>query len=903
MATDFRALVEAARDVIAVLDRDGRYLFVNDAIERATGVPPAALVGKSNDELMTPVEAAPWRTAIATVLATGIAQEVDCTLDTPRGRRTFSALISRLDDSHVTAISRDITDLRAAERSRDRTRQLHTLTTAVSRATESTQVLTIFADAGRHALGASAGFAWMLRDADTLVLAATAHDGRNPSIENYGTISLAAPLPICDAVRSGQPLLFETYSSLVTPYPAAANPTRYKAWAIVPIVSDGRGIGAASFSFEAERIFTDDDRELLVAMAGQAALALERCRSLEAHLQSEERLRQALSAARAATWTLDLQTMRSQRDANYRALVGDEVATAPADFGFVHPDDRHIAKQAFERAIRDGVPYEPVIRLRRTDGSYFWIQAHGRITRDAAGTPVTMSGVIVDIDEAKRASLRAEQDRRLNESMHRIAASFATELDRDRLVHRIIDELTRAFGAETGSFYPGDTEVAHDHSGSMLEVPIVSPGGELFGRLQFRHRDPERFTEEHQRLAASVAAHAAIALENANLYRSEREHKEQLERAIERAHVADRRKDEFLAMLGHELRNPLAPIATALELLEMKQVEGGRKEREVIQRQVSHLSRLIDDLLDMSRITRGKIQLAKETLEISNVLAKAIEMASPLLEKRQQHLAIDMPAVSALVDADPTRLAQVFQNLLTNAAKYSDPRSRIELAVTTTDDHIIVSIRDHGVGINAELLPRLFDMFVQGERSLDRAQGGLGIGLTIARSLCELHGGTISAASEGQGKGSTFTVTLPRSIRPRVSTDRMGMPPLERPHANHSGTRVLVVDDNVDASLMLREMLSELGHHLEVAHDGPSALEVAATFKPDIAVLDIGLPVMSGYELARKLREQRGQRPLRLIAVTGYGQDTDRARARDAGFDHHLVKPIALDALLALLVK
>jgi CheY-like chemotaxis protein/two-component sensor histidine kinase len=296
---------------------------------------------------------------------------------------------------------------------------------------------------------------------------------------------------------------------------------------------------------------------------------------------------------------------------------------------------------------------------------------------------------------------------------------------------------------------------------------------------------------------------------------------------------------------------------------------------------------LIDDLLDVSRITRGKIELSKQTLELSSVLTKAIEMASPLLERRLQHLDVIMPR-DVLVEADPTRLAQVFQNLLTNASKYSEPKSRIEVHFAVTGDDVTVSVQDEGIGIAPDLQPRLFEMFVQGARALDRAEGGLGIGLTIARSLTELHGGTIRATSEGVGRGSTFSVTLPLSIRVRVSTE--DMKPLSRPRL--PAARVLVVDDNVDAAMMLREMLSELGHQLQVAHDGPTALELAASFKPDIAVLDIGLPVMSGYELARKLRELHGNDALR-----------DRARAKEVGFDHHLIKPIELDALLALLAK
>jgi PAS domain S-box-containing protein len=383
-----------------------------------------------------------------------------------------------------------------------------------------------------------------------------------------------------------------------------------------------------------------------------------------------------------------------------------------------------------------------------------------------------------------------------------------------------------------------------------------------------------------------------------------RDQKEQLELAIDRAREADRRKDELLAMLSHELRNPLAPIATALELMEIKDGAGARKEREVIRRQVDHLSRLIDDLLDVSRITRGKIELECQVVEIATVIAKAVELASPLFDKRLQRLSIDVPRTGLLVNADPRRLAQVFQNLLTNASKYSDQRTVVELRARGDGERVVVELHDHGIGIPPDLMPRLFDLFAQGQRALDRSEGGLGIGLAVAKSLCELHGGTILVTSPGAGRGSTFIVSLPHvkvvSATPNATSSAR---PTERMPAIPSGTRVLVVDDNVDAAHMLRDFLQALGHEPAIAHDGQAALELASSFKPDIAVLDIGLPVMNGYELARRLREQLGPDKLRLIAVTGYGQDSDRARAAEVGFDHHLIKPIELDALLSLLGK
>jgi signal transduction histidine kinase len=376
----------------------------------------------------------------------------------------------------------------------------------------------------------------------------------------------------------------------------------------------------------------------------------------------------------------------------------------------------------------------------------------------------------------------------------------------------------------------------------------------------------------------------------------------QAEEARAQAERASRAKDEFLAMLGHELRNPLAPIVTALELMRQRASDETRRERAVIQRQVQHLVRLVDDLLDVSRITQGKITLKREPIELAQVVAKAVEMVSPLLEERAQHLTVSLPAGGLLLLADPLRLAQVVANLLTHAAKYTEPGGRITVDGERQGERIVLRVRDTGIGIAPELLPRLFGLFVQGERGLARSQGGLGLGLTIVRSLVELHGGQVHAHSEGPGRGSEFIVELPAppgeegeagSARSTAS--------LPRPAAEPGGCRVLVVDDNRDAAELLAEALSAMGYTTRVAYDGPGALAEAAAFRPEVAILDIGLPVMDGYELARRLREQPGLADLKLVAVTGYGQDTDRALSLEAGFAEHLVKPIDLEQVRALL--
>jgi PAS domain S-box-containing protein len=368
------------------------------------------------------------------------------------------------------------------------------------------------------------------------------------------------------------------------------------------------------------------------------------------------------------------------------------------------------------------------------------------------------------------------------------------------------------------------------------------------------------------------------------------------------AESANRAKDEFLAMLGHELRNPLSPILTALHVMKLRGEAGSARERTVIERQVSHLTRLVDDLLDVSRIARGRVELKAEVVEMAEVVATAVELASPLLEERNHTLTIDVPQRGLRVDGDPMRLSQVVSNLLTNAAKYTPHGGSIAVRAEQVDAEVVVSVRDTGIGIAAEMLPHIFDLFVQERQALDRSLGGLGIGLSIVRSLVQRHGGSVSAHSGGPGTGSEFVVRLPIAIR---TDDRAGVSPEPPPQLvaapQARAMRILVVDDNEDGAEMLAAALSFKGYETRMAHDGPTALKVAAEFSPDIAFLDIGLPVMDGYELASHLRKLPGLAGVQLIAVTGYGQVSDRERTRDAGFHHHLVKPVDLTALEATL--
>ncbi|HEX4439229.1 MAG TPA: ATP-binding protein [Thermoanaerobaculia bacterium] len=374
-------------------------------------------------------------------------------------------------------------------------------------------------------------------------------------------------------------------------------------------------------------------------------------------------------------------------------------------------------------------------------------------------------------------------------------------------------------------------------------------------------------------------------------------------RAAEEAlREAGRRKDEFLAMLAHELRNPLAPIRNAaqvLKLLGSPEVDQ-RWALDVIERQAQHLTRLVDDLLDVSRITQGKIALRREWVEVAAVVQRAVEETRSAVEERGHRLHVRVAPEPVRLEGDLTRLVQVVGNLLHNAAKYTPERGDVWLDAGEEDGRAVMRVRDDGIGLSAELLPHVFDLFTQADRSLDRSQGGLGIGLTLVRQLVELHGGEVEARSEGLGKGSEFIVRLPR-VEPAQPAD--GAPWPGSAAAPPQGLRILVVEDHTDSAEMLAFLLRLEGHEVRTASDGPSAIEAAGATRPQVVLCDIGLPGMSGYEVAAKLRQTPEGSAARLIALSGYGQAEDRRRSREAGFDYHLTKPVEPDALLALLAS
>jgi len=455
----------------------------------------------------------------------------------------------------------------------------------------------------------------------------------------------------------------------------------------------------------------------------------------------------------------------------------------------------------------------------------------------------------------------------------------------DRILGRADEEI---FGAETAALFVENDRVALDSPSGVTTVEYAHDNcGMTRYFLVSKFAIPTN--SGTKRLVGGVAIDDTDRIVA----------KERLKEASEKLLEADRCKDEFIATLAHELRNPLAPIRNGLHVLRRSGGLGPNLERvqRLMERQIDHLVRLVDDLLEVARISRGKIELLKERVDLASVIDHAAEMNGDLIDASGLELFVALPIEPLLLEADAVRLTQVFANLLNNAAKYTENGGSIWLKAERSGEEVIVSVRDNGIGISAEMLPRVFDLFTQSRRALGRAQGGLGIGLALSRSLVHLHGGQIEARSEGLGRGSEFTVRLPLGEAPSSHAESE----ISKAFAPKSPRRILVVDDDRDVADSLVMLLQLMGADVRVAYNGEAALALVVEFKPHLALVDIGMPGIDGYETARRIRKLREGQSLILLALSGWGRDEDRRRSTEAGFDRHFVKPIKLEALESLL--
>ncbi len=541
----------------------------------------------------------------------------------------------------------------------------------------------------------------------------------------------------------------------------------------------------------------------------------------------------------------------------------------------------------------------------RKDGSRFWANVVITALRSEAGELNGFVKVIHDMTEqrARDQALR-EAEERMRSVVNHVVDGIIT-IDERGLVESFNPAAEKTFGYAAGEvvgrnvnmLMPEPYRSGHDgyitNYSRTHQPKIIGIGREVQGR----RRDGSIFPMELAVSEFTLAGRRYFT----GIIRDITERKrleQELHKRVAELDETGHRKDEFLAMLAHELRNPLAAITTAVELSTLSGVQDQINwSMEVINRQVKHLTRLIDDLLDVSRLTRGKVQLRKETIDAYHVIQGALEAIRSLIQQRNHELIVSFQPGLRL-DADPTRLEQILVNLLTNAAKYTESGGTIWFKAEHEGNDIIIKVRDNGIGIPPEKLPQMFELFAQGDRSLARSEGGLGIGLTLARSLAEMHGGSVTATSEGLGRGSEFVVRLPAVA---ARTEAIPPFPAQTPQSNSHRARILIVDDSVDMVRGLARLLELLGHDVQTAHDGPTAIATARVHRPEFVLLDLGLPGMDGYQVATLLRQEQGFQDAVIIAVSGHGEEDDRRRSRAAGFDHHLVKPVDHTVLVALL--
>ncbi len=586
----------------------------------------------------------------------------------------------------------------------------------------------------------------------------------------------------------------------------------------------------------------------------------------------------------------------------------------------VHPDDAQPTIDAWRRAVATRTMFAGEHRLRSRDGVFRWFVVRAVPVLEPDGSVREWVGLHRDIEDEKRAAqaqrevaAMLDRERNLLKLFVEHAPAQLAMFDREMRYLAVSRRWLLDRGITTDVIGKSHYEVMPEMPDRWLEVHRRTLAGEVLsaeeeafpradGSVKYQRWESRPWYEKEGTIGGIVLAGEEVTsrVESRRALESAREDLKAFadrERAARlAAEEANGAKDDFLAMLGHELRNPLAPIATAVHLLKLRSKDTLAKEVAVIERQSQHIARLVDDLLDVSRVASGKVVLHRDTVEVADLIAAAIETASPALENGHHTLVVDVPKHAMVVDVDRGRMTQVLANLLTNAAKYTPSGGRISVTARPEGTDVVISVEDTGVGISGGLLPRVFDLFVQARQTLDRAQGGLGLGLALVKNLVAMHGGNVSAYSAGLGHGSTFTVRLPR-VDAAATEEKPSAPPVVA--ATSHLQRVLVVDDNADGADMLAEALGDLGYRTAVAHDGPEALRVVGEFAPHVALLDIGLPVMDGFELATRLQAQG--RDVKLVAITGYGQESDRQRTRAAGFHAHLTKPVDLETLANLL--
>ena len=645
------------------------------------------------------------------------------------------------------------------------------------------------------------------------------------------------------------------------------------------------------YALEAALERTHQQREL-------AEVRLDRNRLSEQVRTGQRRLQFALEAAGLVAWEVSLASDHLQLSSNAAEVFGAQWTTASQAMAAVNPADLDRVRAAYEAALETGGTFTCELRLTHNrDRQEIWLEVRGQPLRGASGSVVAVAGVAVDIT-----------DRRLAERERAQLAAVVQSSD-DAIITLTPDGFVSSWNRGASVLFGYSNEEMIGQSIEKIIPQAIREEQALVRQRVTRgerldHYETVRTAKDGREIFVStrlspILDRAGRVIGISKILRDITK----LKKAEEELRLSDQRKDAFLAILAHELRNPLAPIRYATRLLEPGvPAQMASDARQMIERQLAHMARLLDDLLDVSRFTRGKLQIQRAQLDLRDVIATATASVQSLIDAAHQELNVDLPPEPLQVSGDPVRLAQILGNLLHNATKYTPTGGHISLVASRVAEEIIVSVKDDGIGIPPEMLQTVFELFVQLDPAGSRAAGGLGIGLSLARDLILLHGGQIEARSAGRGLGSEFIVRLPRAGEKPALTEPVAAP--EKVTAlGASGVRVLIVDDNADAATALSYVLTVAGYETKIAHDGTRAIALAEETRPEIVLLDIGLPGLSGYEVARRLRSLPSGQALHLIAVTGWGREDDRTKSLEAGFDEHLTKPIDPELLLQRIVR
>jgi PAS domain S-box-containing protein len=834
------AILETALDCIITMDHNGKVVDFNSAAERTFGYSRSQIVGQELSEFIIPESLRErYQQGLARYLATGEGPVLGHRHELPAlradGTKTpveVSITCSSMDGPPLfTAYLRDISDLKRSE----------SILAGQKRVLEllvQSEPLPAVLDAlcevmeGQSDEGLLATVLLMTEDGQRLRPVA----GRQVPVEYVRAVDGIQIGPVAascgTAAFRGEPVvvtdiatdpLWDSYRELALGQGLQAG------WSTPILSSQGTVLGTFAVYYRTPRGPTDGERRLMGILTSTAAVAIERRRAEGALRKSEQTARFLAEASAALAVLVDFDSTLQK--------VACLAVPSFADWASV------------DLVQGDGTLKRVAVAHVNPAKVELAHELHRRFPPD----PAAPQGVWTILRTGKAEIVTEISDELLKQSV------------KDDELLRIIREL----GLK-----------------SYLGVPL-KVRGKAIGVITFIAAESgRRYADADLATAQDVADRAAIAIDNAELYRELRD--------------ADRRKDEFLATLAHELRNPLAPIRNGLQVMRLAGLDGETvlEARNMMERQLNQMVRLVDDLMDVSRITRNKLDLKKQRVDLADVIESAVETSRPLIEQAGHEFSLTLPPIPVYLNADATRLAQVFSNLLNNSAKYTNSGGRIRLIAEIRGEEVTVRVQDNGLGIPSDALPRLFQMFSQVDRNMERAQGGLGIGLTLVRRLVEMHGGTVEAHSDGPGRGSEFVVRLPWTKEETMGNQT---PTTEDNSAKTSKRRILIVDDNQDSATSLGIMLKLMGNETRTAHDGLAAIETASAFLPDIILLDIGLPKLNGYEACRRIREQPWSRGMVIVALTGWGQEEDRRRSADAGFDHHMVKPVELDALSRLL--